>query len=118
MRDTLMKGWRGHIILFALFVFMQFSFDCVAQSNRITGKIVQVDSKKGIIYVMHDSRIIRFYAQKEFCQKYKNKTNYIATIEYEKCKNKGLCAVSIEEVTEDMSVPDSDDDISMTLVSK
>jgi len=90
-----------NIILFLLcmMVFASGGSASAFESKKIKGKVVKVDCKRNMIYVMHDSRIVRFYGGKDFCQKRK-KVNYTAIIEYQKCKSKGLCALSIEEVCE------------------
>lgn len=68
---------------------------------KIVGKLIKVDDAGGIIYVMHDSRIVKFRASKEICRKFGESMHSSVEIVYSKCSGKGFCVVTIELCTEE-----------------
>jgi len=63
--------------------------------QAITGILVKVDLKKHAIYVKENSRIVRFKASVEFCEKFKNKINSEVDITYKIGNNKSLQIITI-----------------------
>jgi len=71
------------------------SYGSTESEVKIIGRLVKVDAASGIIYVMHDSRIVKFKASREICNKFDIKTKPLVEIEYSKCGEKGFCIESI-----------------------
>lgn len=63
---------------------------------KIVGKLIRVDDAGGVIYVMHDSRIVKFRASKEICRKFSERVQSLVEIGYSRCSGKGFCVVTIE----------------------
>jgi len=73
----------------------------VEPEMKIVGKLIRVDDAGGIIYVMHDSRIVKFRASKEICRKFADSVQSLVEIGYSRCSGKGFCVVTIELCTEE-----------------
>lgn len=70
---------------------------------KISGRLISVDVNEGIIYVMHDSRLVRFRASKEICNSFREKIHSFVEIEYSKCGVKGFCINTMSIVPDENS---------------
>lgn len=76
---------------------------------KIIGRLVKADAANGIIYVMHDSRIIRFRASKEICMRFSPDSKPLVEISYSKCGEKGFCVDTIEIIPDEKNKEDLSD---------
>lgn len=83
------------ILLIACLIFNVAVVGAEESEEKIIGQIVKVDSESGVIFIMHDSRIVKFRASKEICVKFKEKVQSFVEIGYSKCTVKGFCITSI-----------------------
>lgn len=73
-----------------------FSSETGKDDNKtITGIVVRVDVKKKSIYIKENSRIVKFYASADICEKFKGRINLEVDITYKICDNKTLQVVTI-----------------------
>ncbi len=73
-----------------------FSSEIENDNNKtITGILVRVEVKKKSIYIKENSRIVKFHASSDICEKFKDKINFEVDIAYKVCNNKTLQIITI-----------------------
>jgi hypothetical protein len=73
--------------------------EIAGQITVISGKLKHVSVEKQEIYIINDTRIIKFKADKELCDKFKDDINAIVIIHYVKKKDGALYITAMQIFT-------------------
>ena len=70
--------------------------EIAGQITAISGKLERVSVEKQEIYIINDSRIIKFNADRELCEKFKDDINAMVIIHYVKKKDNALYITTMQ----------------------
>jgi len=70
--------------------------EIAGQITAISGKLERVSVDKQEIYIINDSRIIKFIADRELCEKFTDEINSMVIIHYVKKKDGVLYIITLQ----------------------